>query len=77
VVLVEEYVQVHCKIGVRLKYFLWGISMLFHGIYMLISHKVSFGWDTIALKGTTLYLTVIPYMLFTIWVITLGLFKKN
>ncbi len=64
----------------ELKYILWGIVMLIHGVYMLISHEVSFGWDTIVLIDKRLYLIVIPYLLFSIWIIIvsiMGLKKKE
>jgi len=57
----------------ELKYILWGLAMLMHSIYMLISHQVSFGWDTIILEGKMLYLIILPYMLFSIWIIIISI----
>ena len=57
----------------ELKYILWGIAMLIHGVYMLISHEVSFGWDTIVFLDKRLYLIVIPYLFFSIGIIIVSI----
>ena len=59
----------------EVKYIIWGIAMLIHALYINTTHLVSFGWDTIELNGLKLYMVVIPYSLFSLWMIFYSLVR--
>ena len=57
------------KMANEVKYILLGAGMLLHACYILVTQEASFGWDTMKLHDEELYIVVIPYCLFSFWMI--------
>jgi len=59
------------------EYIFLGIFMLSHATYMILTHKVSFGRDTLVLDDSFLYLVAIPYIICALSIMYLAIKNKG
>ena len=57
------------KMANEIKYVIFGIGLFLHACYILVTQEASFGWDTMKMHDEELYIVVIPYCLFSFWMI--------